>query len=203
MARRPSPCVFCGLTNDGTTGRCAGCGGPLQAPVGADPGKEPPPVPRPIARAWVWREVFQFPVVWGTLFGGIGGGVGCITSVIGLVTLLLPLAIIGPFFVLIFGGIGGAAFFLGVQSGWRKLGLLRTGRPVVARVAAVTLDAGRGGEGPSPWRVQYLFDVDGKPVTGAADWWDAAASQFAEGDRLHVVYDPRDPTHNVPWPPPS
>lgn len=203
MARRSTPCVFCGLTNAATATRCAGCGGPLQAPVGADPGPPPPAVPRAIARRWVWQEVFQFPVVWGVLFGGIPTGIGCVFVVVGLFTLLIPFLVIGPLVALVFGGIGGTVALWGLWSGWKGLALLRSGAPAVARVVGVSMDPTVRRDGVCPWVVQYVFDIDGRTVGGVATYFDAAASTFAEGDRLHVVYDPADPTRNVPWPPPS
>jgi hypothetical protein len=203
MARRPSPCVFCGLVNDPTVHRCAGCGGPLGAAVGADPGPEPPPVPRPISNNWVWREVFAFPIVWGVLFGGIPSAMGCLFVVIGLGTLLIPFVFVGPALWCTFGAAGAGAMAWGIWGGWKKLALIRSGRAAVARVVAVTLDPSTTVDGQHPWRVQYLFDLEGRLVGGSAAWWDPVASQFGEGDRLHVVFDPADPSRNVPWPPPS
>ncbi len=209
MARRPSPCLFCGLTHTVTVGRCAGCGGPLAAPVGPDPGPPPAPAPRPIAAAWIRREVYQFPVVWGVAFGGGGGGLGCLVGVVLTAAFLgLGLLPVLPFVWLVCGAlagifalVGGIVFAVGVREGRRRLALFRDGVAARAEVVRVTF-APKGPEGAT-WTVHYTFDRDGEPVGGSAAWSSPVAERFAAGDRLHVVYDPADPSRSVPWPPPA
>lgn len=202
MARGVSPCIFCGRTNTPGTHSCAGCGGPLSAPVGADPGPPPPATPRKIASRYIWRELFAFPIVWGVMFGGIPTAIGCVLFVVGAVTLLLPMMCLGPMFTSIFTTIGGGAMLYGLWAGWRQLSLLRHGKTAVARIVWVQPGHRGGNDTITPWEVQYLFDVNGGTVGGQVQFYDAAASQFAPDDRLHVLYDADDPSRNVPWPPP-
>lgn len=203
MPRLTSTCVFCGRRDLRGLAMCEGCGGPLAAPVGADPGPPPLPAPRPIAREYVWREAMRFPVIWGLAFGGVPILLGVPGVAIGWRNGEPIMMWVSLGLVAVFGGVGMAVMFAGIQMGMRKLGLLRRGVPAVAEVLTVTSYPGEIVNNMQPWSVQYLYDVGGERLGGTALFYTPKAGLFAASDRLHVLYDRDAPGTSVPWPPPS
>lgn len=189
-------CSFCGSVPAGASvTKCRSCGAPLPVP-GTERARLPPgamdrvpPAPR-TASFKVVSASSGFAVAWGAIFGGIGGGMGCLFLVIGIVTALLPMALIGGSIGLLFGGIGGTVFFFGYRSASRQLRTFRIGQPVEANLLTIHENAGVQINGRHPWVLSYTFTWDGEERTGECSTLDPRAQRFEEGDAIIVLVDP-------------
>ncbi len=196
-------CPWCGQRNPADALECRSCGGPLPAPLGDDPGPEPPPPPRQLPAGYknrvLWKNAPGNAI--GLAFFLLGAMLGCILSVAGLATGLLPLACIGGGMGLLFVLIGGGLLFAGIRSGLGKIRPYELGRAAVGEITEIFRDTSVSVNGRSPWAVLYQFEADGVVYEGRATTWKHAPGIQAVGNRVYVLYLPDDPEQNALYPP--
>jgi hypothetical protein len=195
--RDSSPCPFCHLPNPSSAQRCGGCGGPLQR----TPTSLLIPVP-PAPRATNWKLLrsdpgSSFMLLFGAIFGGIGGGLGLLFIILGVATLVLPMAGAGLLVFLIFGGIGGGCFGWGFYRARSTHQLWVNGVAVEGRVLSVEENHSVRINGRHPWIVRYSFPwIDGQKEAESSIL-DPRLRTVQEETALQIIVNPNDPTQSL------
>jgi hypothetical protein len=138
----------------------------------------------------------------GAMFGAGFTAFGCLMGSIFLaVAVVFPPMLLGVLICaalpLVGGGIGASA----IGRAWSRIQTLRSGRVAVGSVCAVFKDLSVEINDRNPWRIEYLFEVDGTRHSGSVSSFNAETTKYEVGHPIHVVYRPRDPDTNAPWPP--
>lgn len=192
-------CGWCGNRDDATTSNCARCGGPLPDPSGEQAGHEPPPQPRSLPPLFSRRELFSANS--GVWFGLIFGGFCALFPLIFLsisvfAPVMLPAAALSSVFPLP----GAFIVYLSRRRARRRIEVLENGRASLGTVESVALNLGERHNGRHPWRLSYLFEVDGRRYGGSVSSYDADIKRFVPGGAIHVVYLATDPERSDVWP---
>lgn len=186
----------------GTFGlECGRCGGPLPPPPGPTRGHGPPPAPRHLPEKYtrdllLWKN---FGAVFGLAFASFGALFGSLGVVLTFV--LPPLGLGFVAFGALFGGIGLAVRRAARRSALQQIAALTHGYPAEGQIIAVTQDLGEQFNGRHPYRIEYVFMVQGQPVGGSTKAWDIVNALRRPGEPLWVVFQPNDPSVNSIWPP--
>lgn len=190
-------CGWCG--SDAETGgtNCARCGGPLGSPV--DAGPAPPDAPRELPTLFLRRELFS--ANHGLWFGLIWTGfTGLFPLIFAVLSCVNPVMLPAALFCLVFPAPGVVIALLSLRNARRRVGVLRDGRTALGTLDAVGPDTSTTVNGEHPWRLQYMFEVDGRRWGGARSTFDPGARARQVGTPVHVVYLPSDPERNDIWP---
>lgn len=182
---------------------CGNCGGALPAPPGPSRGLAPPPSPRQLPERYVRDLYFSKNVlaIIGTFFaafGGLFGGLGVF-----LIFVLLPLGLAFTAFGALFGGLGLVLRRQGRKAPERQIAALTQGVCAEGQIVTIGQDFSETINGRNPFRIDYVFSVQGQPVSGSTRGWDVIHAMRRPGEPLWVVYLPTDPTVNSIWPPVS
>lgn len=180
---------------------CGNCGGPLPPPPGPTRGHGPPPAPRHLPEKYsrdvlLWKNVGAMVGTFFAAFGGLFGVLG-----LGLLFVLLPLGLGFAAFGVLFGGIGLALRNAARRSALRQIAALTHGHPSEGQIIAVSSDTSESINGRHPFRIEYVFQVNGQPVGGSTRAWDIVNALRRPGEPLWVVFLPNDPSANSIWPP--
>ena len=200
-------CPYCGTSYLEFQPNCDNCGGVLPAPEelarakrGAAPAM-PPPAPREIKDSYAWKLLLQdglfiasgvFALV-GGIFTLVGGGLtlGIVTAFVGL-----PFLGIGLLFVLPGG------YFALQRYDWarKQVRVLREGLAAVGEIVDVEVVSNVQVNGRNPWKVLYLFRVDGEAYEGEVTT--LRQPELMAGDPAAVLYLASEPEVNGLWPRP-
>ena len=186
----------------GTFGaECGNCGGALPPPPGPTRGFAPPAAPRRLPEKFtrdllLWKNV---GAIVGTCFAAFGGLFGVLG--VGLAFVLLPLGLGFLAFGGLFGGIGLALRNGARRSATRQIEALTLGYPAEGQIVAVGSDTSEFINGRHPYRIEYVFLVNGQAMGGATKSWDPVNALRRPGEPLWVVFLPNDPSANSIWPP--
>lgn len=180
---------------------CANCGGALPALPGMERAMAPPPGPRHLPEKYtrdllLWKNV---GAVVGSAFAAFGALFGVIG--LGLFLVLLPLGLGFLAFGLLFGGIGWVIRNGSRREGMRQIAALTHGYAAEGQIVTVNEDRSEYINGRHPYRIDYVFQVNGQMVGGSTKGWDVIHSLRRPGEPLWVVYLPNDPSSNSIWPP--
>lgn len=193
-------CGWCETNNNDGTTNCVNCGGPLPGAAGSDPGPAPPPAPRTLPAIYVKRALYTRN--FGAIFGSIFGGIGCLLGVVFLVVgLFFPPLLLGLCIISVFPLVGGGIGWTSYQKARSRVETLKSGRVAQGQVVSVDKDTTVAVNGRNPWRLTYLFEVEGARYQGSASSFDANMTRHEPGQAVHVVYLPQNPERNAPWPP--
>ena len=191
-------CTFCHLPNPLSAQRCGGCGAPMAGAALPSLLVEVPPAPRKTNWKLLWSDGgSSFMLLWGALFGGIGGGLGALFMVIGTLTLLLPMAAIGFFVFLVFGGIGGGVFGLGFYRSRARNQIWKHGVAIEGSVLSVEENFSVRINGRHPWIVRYRFRWPDGDKEAEMSLLDPRLRNVQEGTLLRVLVDPQDPLQSL------
>ncbi len=195
-------CPWCGQRNPADALECRKCGGPL--PVkGKDPGPTPPPPPRTLPRGYKRRMLWKnSPInLIGGIFALVGAGIGCIFPLVGLVSGLWLLLLVGGFIGLVFTALGGGMLYAGLRSAYGKIRPYEHGIATEGEIAEIFRDPTVEVNGRNPWAVTYLYTANGQTLEGRTRTWKHAPALVESGDVVHVLYLPEDPEQSVLYPP--
>ncbi len=191
-------CGWCGTDGSAGATNCARCGGPLGSAV--DAGPRPPDAPRDLPALFVRRELFTRNI--GMWFGGLWTVLTAIFPVIfGVLSCTNPAMLPAALLCLVFPLPGVIIGALSYRSGRRRLAVLRDGRVTVGTIDAAGPDLSVRVNDEHPWKIQYLFEADGRRVGGSVSTFDAGARTLPVGASVHVVWLPGEPERNDLWPP--
>lgn len=187
-------CGWCGIHYTEWKNRCDSCGGPLPPPPGSQLGSPPLPAPRALPKGFAFRLLWtgNVLVMVGVVFAGIG------------MILLLPMLVLFPpaaLLPLIFVVLGFVLFRSGRRKARRTLQAFIHGTAVAGEVVRVTEDQTETTNGQHPWKLTYLFAVDGELHEGSASSYDSTITKRVAGQPLWVLYVPTDPSLNTIYPP--
>jgi hypothetical protein len=180
---------------------CANCGGALPAPPGPSRGLAPPPSPRRLPERYVSEALGSKNV--GAIIGTAFAAFGALFSVIGLglCFVLLPLGLSFFAFGALFGGIGWAVRSGSRRSALQRIDALTHGQVAEGQLIGVRQDYSESINGRSPYRVEYVFYVNGQALGGSTKGWDVVNALRRPGEPVWVVYIPSQPSTNSIWPP--
>ena len=180
---------------------CGNCGGALPAPPGPTRAAAPPPAPRRLPERYtrellLWRNV-------GAMVGTIFASLGAVFATIGLglCFVLLPLGLSFFAFGALFGGIGWALRSGSRKSALRQIDALTRGLVAEGQLVGVRQDFSENINGLNPYRVEYVFYVNGQALGGSTKGWDIVNAMRQPGEPLWVVFLPEDPGVSSIWPP--
>lgn len=191
-------CGWCGSDAAAGATNCARCGGPLGSALGAGP--RPPDAPRDLPARFVRRELVTGNTgVWfGAAWCALTGIFPALFTVLSCANpVMAPAALLS----LVFPVPGVIIGVVGYRKARRRVDVLRHGRSATGTVDGAGPDTSVTVNGAHPWKLQYLFDADGRRLAGAVSSLDPGARAFAVGAPVHVVYLPEDPERNDLWPP--
>jgi hypothetical protein len=202
MAAQPQVCPWCGTVYQEYRPNCMNCGGALPHRDLRSAGDPPPPPPRQLPAEFVRRarSASRFELIFGSIFGGIGVLLGLVFIPIGIASAIPVFLILGPIFLLVFGGIGFGALYWGRRRSSRLITVLAEGLAAPGTIEDIDVDVSVQVNGRSPWKVQYAFEVNGVRFAGAQQMWNRDP-ELAPGTRVHVVYMPQAPGINSVYPP--
>ncbi len=180
---------------------CANCGGALPAPPGPSRGLAPPPAPRRLPERYT-KDLLSSKNV-GALVGTVFAAFGALFAVLGLglCFVLLPLGLGFFAFGALFGTIGGLVRSAARKSALRQIDALTRGFVAEGQLIAVRQDFSETLNERNPYRIDYVFYVNGQPVGGSTKGWDIVNALRQPGEPLWVVFVPEDPTISSVWPP--
>ena len=180
---------------------CGNCGGALPAPPGPSRGLAPPAAPRRLPERYT-RELLGSKNV-GAIVGTIFAAFGALFAVlgVGLCFVLLPLGLGFFGFGALFGTIGGLVRSGSRRSALRQIDALTRGFVSEGQLVSVRQDLSVSINGRSPYRIEYVFYVNGQALGGSTRGWDVVNALRQPGEPLWVVFLPEDPTNNSIWPP--
>lgn len=178
------------------------CGGKLPHRDLRSAGEAPPQPPRQLPAEFVRRarQTTRFELIFGSIFGGVGLVLGLVFIPVGLASGILVFLILGPLFLLVFGGIGFGALAWGQRRSKRLLQALEEGVSAPGRIEEIYVDESVQVNGRSPWKVRYAFEAGGVRYDGAQQMWNRDPA-LVPGTQVHVVYMPNDPGVNSVYPP--
>ncbi len=185
-------CGWCDTPNTGDNRYCAHCEGPLPSPPGADPGPTPEATPRRLPDGYPRVSFRIFAVAFGSIFGSVGLAIMLGFGAIAFLADPMALFVVG--FGAIFFGVGITVIFAGIRGMRRRARVLQLGAVTTGTVSEVR-------QGGGYWMFTYLYEVDGKVLSDRLQTKDNVVSKYAEGDLLHVVYEPDNPSFSTIWPP--
>ena len=138
----------------------------------------------------------RFMRLFGAIFGGVGLGVALFLGVLfsfAQPAAALPAAGFGSIFALC----GALAWYVGARARQQALVLFRSGAETNATVTSVALDRMVRVNRRHPYRVDYTFEVEGRPRAGFVRLWVDEEPQVSVGENVSVVYDERHPSRNL------
>jgi hypothetical protein len=180
---------------------CANCGGALPAPPGPTRAAEPPAIPRRLPQRYTndllgWKNV---GAIVGTVFAAFGALFAAIG--VGLCFVLLPLGLGFFGFGALFGTIGWLLRSASRKSALRQIDALTRGHVAEGQLVGVRQDFSESINGRHPYRIEYVFYVNGQPLGGSTSGWDIVNALRQPGEPLWVVFLPENPSINSIWPP--
>ena len=101
---------------------------------------------------------------------------------------------------LIFPLLGVTFTTIAVRSNRREIRAFRHGSPITARVTFAGPDTRTRINGRNPFKVEWQFQVDGKPYTGSiSSMKTALLDGIRDKQQIIVLYDPANPNINTCW----
>ena len=101
----------------------------------------------------------------------------------------------------LFGTIGWLLRSASRKSALRQIDALTRGHVAEGQLIGVRPDLSETINGRNPYRIDYVFYVNGQPLGGSTKGWDIVNMRRQPGEPLWVVFLPEDPTTNSIWPP--
>ncbi len=202
-------CPWCGTTYATFQSNCKNCGGPLPAPEVITQASTdfqpqlPPPAPRVISNSYVWKLLWTDAVAItamiltfiGAIFAmvGIGLTLAVVTAFVGI-----PFAIIGCGLFLV----GGIMAYLRYQEKQKVVNVLRFGQPTLGQITTVEENIMVEVNGRHPWKIEYLFQMNGKSYSGKVSTLNHPGRQFQSGNAVYILCLPENPEVNAIYPHP-
>lgn len=180
---------------------CGNCGGALPAPPGPTRAAAPPAIPRRLPQRYTSELLGSKNV--GAIVGTIFAAFGALFALIGvgLCFVLLPLGLGFFGFGALFGTIGWLLRSASRKSALRQIDALTRGHVAEGQLIGVRQDFSETINGRNPYRIEYVFYVNGQPLGGSTKGWDIVNMLRQPGEPLWVVFLPEDPGTNSIWPP--
>ena len=179
---------------------CNHCGDPLPTPPGMALGAPPPGAPRTLPTEYRNKILHQNPATGlGTLFAGLG----CVFLVVGVVFLIvfLPVGIGLLLFGALWGGVGWSIRSSAQRGPRHQLDALEHGLAAQGQIVALGSDTSESRNGRYPFRMDYVFQVNGQTASGSAKGYDPINGLRQPGQQVWVVHLARDPSISSLWPP--
>jgi hypothetical protein len=143
----------------------------------------------------------NFPLLFGCIWTGVGVPLAIVFVILGIATGQLLFALLGGTIGGLFGFVGIIVMFFGYRKARGKIRALEHGVHAIGEVLSVGEDLTVQVNGVHPWRIRYLFPVDGSELNGSASTFDNSVRHHKKGQPVHVLYIPSDPGQNTLWPP--
>lgn len=137
------------------------------------------------------------------LVGSIFAAVATIMIFVGLGTFLAGNGegLFMIFFPMIHLTIGVGLLIVPLRGRSKRRELVRDGSVAVATIASTGYNRSVKINGRNPYQITFDFEVDGRKFSGKRSTMNKAVTRHSTNDRIWVIYEPEDPSHNMEWPP--